>query len=1572
MAHKKQDQFRELSGAGGGKGGGGRVAVEAANTLSSRAIVKVVEVLSEGPIVGIAGGAQGIYINNTPLQNSDGSYNFARASWDYRVGLPSQDYMQGFPSVEAEFVIGTQVTTTTPLVRSSSAATVDAVRVTIGLPQGLSVQDTKNGDLNGSSVTFAIDTKLTSSGTWTQYGSQITIDGKTVSPTEKQYRIDRPSGGGGWDVRVRRISADATLSSVRDQIAVSRVTEVQDIKLSYNDTAYVGISIDAETVGGQIPSRSYMVKGLILQVPSNYDPITRVYTGQWDGTFKNAWTDNPAWALYSLLTHTRFGMGEFITAAQIDKFSFYDAAVYSDQLVPNGKGGTEPRFTFNVPITERNDAYRWLSMVAGAMRCTLLYYGGLITLLQDRPSSPKMTITKANVIDGLFEYKSTGLFERHTAFNVTFNDREDRNLQRVTTIEDAAGIARYGYNPSDIAAFGATTEGQAIRFGKWALDTELNQTEMVAFKMGLNGQVLKLGQVFKLADNDYTVSSNGGRVVSVVGTTVALDRPITVTTGSTIDIMLADGQTMESRNIVSANGTFSSVTVNAAFSQAISPQAPWVLSNTITPRQFKVMGISQTETNIVSIEAIYHDPNKYNRVEQGINVPAPVFTASVPVVCTAPTSLLFKESATNYDNTIRRSLQVGWQPPLQGTVKEYNVRYRSNSGVWVMDTVQTASYTIDPVNSGAYNFEVSAVSIQGMPGPAATGTYTIQTAAGGASSLAGPTILVEQNGNSSTFLTPELSFKFTNPTSNGLVLTAQLRDFEVRFIDPNTSTTIRTVYVPPVDAGAIQSASYSFAQNLADAGGVNARRSVKVEVRCRDTSGNLSSPASTTFVNAAPPVPSNLSFTGALQSVKITMTLPTDPDFKGILVWMSTQNGFTPSSANIAYDGSDSYIPINALSDTTPYYFRVAAYDTFGKAMDGSGLNLSAQQTATTSAAPGLSRVASLPASAVEGDTVVLTTDGKLYIYHAGAWNAKVPTVDLVGQIVDAQITGMAASKIQGTVTNAQIAALDAAKVTGQLVDSQVAALAAGKITGTLADGQIAGMAASKIIGNVTNAQIAALDAAKVTGQLVDTQIAAVAAAKVTGTLATTQIGDNSISTSKLQAGSVIGSTIAGDTILGSSIKAGQIGAGHIAVDAVNATHIQANAIGVSELAAGSVTVDKLVVTSQGQAINPDPHLEDIAHAWGRTASLNIGYNTGAGGASGGTYFTSNNGARDQRAWTAQRFTIDPSKTYKASAKIYNSGSDSSVYVYVNFFDVSGAQVAGGWGGAMSGYTYGGIPPNTATFTECGGQFGAGVAGRPIPGNVKTCEVGIWLQYSGNGSGGGEQAAQDIRLERANDGSLIVDGAVTATKIAANTITGDKIAGNTITGSNIVGGTITAGLIGADAINASHIQAGAVGASEIAAGSITGDRIAGNQITGTHVVAGTLTGGHIAADSITGAQIAANTITASELAADSVTAGKIQAGSIGASQIAVGSLTGDRIAGNTLTGDKIQGSTITGTNIQGSTITADKLNIGYLSAVSASIGTLRTASSGGRMEFVDNQIRVYDASNVLRVVIGAL
>lgn len=547
-----------IGAGGGGKGGGGasaRVAQEAPDSLRSKAYARVVDLISEGEIEGLVDGLQSVYLDDTPIQNADGTTNFSGVTLETRDGTQQQSYVPGFSSVENEVPVGVEIKASQPVVRSITDPDVDAVRIKVSVGQ-LTNQDTTNGDLNGSSVSFSIDRQVSGGGFVEVIND--TISGKTTTKYQRSYYVPL-TGNGPWEIRVRRITADSTSSAIQNKTYLDSYTEVVESKLRYPNSALVALRVDASQFSA-IPRRSYDMKLLRVRVPVNYDPGTRTYSGVWNGNFKIAWTDNPAWCFYDLVTSTRYGLGGYIPESQVDKWALYRVAQYCDQLVPNGLGGFEPRFTCNLYLQTREQAYKVVQDMASIFRGMVYWSGGAITVTQDAPSDAVYQFAPGNVVDGEFAYQGSSAKARHTVALVTWNDPDDFYRQKVEYVEDAAGIARYGIVQSDVVALGCTARGQAHRVGKWLLFSEQSESEIVTFRTGLEGAVVRPGDVIKVADPVRGGMRLGGRIAAATASTVTLDQELPADLPWRLSVVLPNG-TVEERLVGPVSGRTLTVTI---------------------------------------------------------------------------------------------------------------------------------------------------------------------------------------------------------------------------------------------------------------------------------------------------------------------------------------------------------------------------------------------------------------------------------------------------------------------------------------------------------------------------------------------------------------------------------------------------------------------------------------------------------------------------------------------------------------------------------------------------------------------------------------------------------------------------------------------------------------------------------------------------------------------------------------------------------------------------------------------------------------------------------------------------
>ena len=693
-----------IGAGGGGKGGGGsaRVAQEAPDSLRSKAYARVMDLISEGEIEGLVDGLQSVYLDDTPIENADGSFNFSGVALESRPGTQQQGYVPGFAAVENEVAVGVEVKASLPVVRSITDSDIDAVRIKISVPQ-LTHQDTTNGDLNGSSVSFAIDRQVAGGGFVEVIAD--TISGKTTTKYQRSYYLPL-TGSGPWEIRVRRITADSTSSAIQNKTVLESYTEVIETKLRYPNSALVALRVDASQFSA-IPRRSYDMKLLRVRVPANYDPTTRATSGIWDGTFRIAWTDNPAWCFYDLITSTRYGLGSYIPESQVDKWALYRVAQFCDQLVPDGLGGSEPRFTCNLYLQTREQAYKVVQDMASIFRGMVYWSGGAITVTQDAPADPIYQFAPANVIDGEFAYQGSSAKARHTVALVTWNDPEDFYRQKVEYVEDATGIARYGVVQSEVVALGCTSRGQAHRVGKWLLYSEQSESEIVTFRTGLEGAVVRPGDVIKVADPVRGGMRLGGRIAVATLTSITLDQDVPADLPWRVSVVLPGGQ-IEERHVGSVSARVLNVTI--AFSSLPQVGAIWVLASTIVePQLFRVISIAEADPGVHEVTALAHNPGKYAAIEEGLALQPRSITvlSDMPV---APTGLAMTESLYRVKDQAQVLVQVSCSE-VQAAIA-YRLSYRVNGGNFASLPLTSANYAeIRNAQEGEYEFQVRAIGV---------------------------------------------------------------------------------------------------------------------------------------------------------------------------------------------------------------------------------------------------------------------------------------------------------------------------------------------------------------------------------------------------------------------------------------------------------------------------------------------------------------------------------------------------------------------------------------------------------------------------------------------------------------------------------------------------------------------------------------------------------------------------------------------------------------------------------------------------------------------------------------------
>ncbi|EIK0842962.1 host specificity protein J [Escherichia coli] len=601
-----------------GKGSSkGHTPREAKDNLKSTQLLSVIDAISEGPIEGPVDGLKSVLLNSTPVLDSDGNTNIAGVTVVFRAGEQEQTPPEGFESSGSETVLGTEVKYDTPITRAITSANIDRLRFTFGV-QAL-VETTSKGDRNPSEVRLLV--QIQRNGGWVTE-KDITIKGKTTSQYLASVVVDnlppRP-----FNIRMRRMTPDSTTDQLQNKTLWSSYTEIIDVKQGYPNTALVGVQVDSEQFGSQQVSRNYHLRGRILQVPSNYNPQTRQYSGIWDGTFKPAYSNNMAWCLWDMLTHPRYGMGKRLGAADVDKWALYVIGQNCDQSVPDGFGGTEPRITCNAWLTTQRKAWDVLSDFCSAMRCMPVWNGQTLTFVQDRPSDKVWTYNRSNVVmpdDGApFRYSFSALKDRHNAVEVNWIDPDNGWETATELVEDTQAIARYGRNVTKMDAFGCTSRGQAHRAGLWLIKTELLETQTVDFSVGAEGLRHVPGDVIEICDDDYAGISTGGRVLAVNSQTrtLTLDREITLPSSGTTLISLVDG----TGNPVSVEVQSVTDGVKVKVSRVpdgVAEYSVWGLKlPTLRQRLFRCVSIRENDDGTYAITAVQHVPAKEAIVDNG-------------------------------------------------------------------------------------------------------------------------------------------------------------------------------------------------------------------------------------------------------------------------------------------------------------------------------------------------------------------------------------------------------------------------------------------------------------------------------------------------------------------------------------------------------------------------------------------------------------------------------------------------------------------------------------------------------------------------------------------------------------------------------------------------------------------------------------------------------------------------------------------------------------------------------------------------------------------------------------------
>ncbi|HHB6676567.1 TPA: host specificity protein J [Enterobacter hormaechei] len=689
----------------GRKGGSSssRTPTEQPDDLQSVAKAKILVALGEGEFAGQLTGKD-IYLDGTALENADGSQNFSGVTWEFRAGTQAQKYIQGIPGTENEISVGTEVTSATAWTRTFTNTQLSAVRLRLKWPSLFKQED--DVDLVGYSVKYAIDLQ-TDGGTW-QTVLNTSVTGKTTSGYERSHRIDLPQAGSTWTIRLRKITADANSAKIGDTMTLQSFTEVIDAKLRYPNTALLYIEFDSSQFNGSIPQISCEPRGRVIRVPDTYDPETRSYSGTWTGAFKWAWTDNPAWIFYDLVVSDRFGLGHRLTAANIDKWTLYQVAQYCDQMVPDGKGGdgTEPRYTCNVYIQDRNDAYTVLRDFAAIFRGMTYWGGDQIVALADMPRDVDYSYTRANVVGGRFTYSSSTTKTRYTTALVSWSDPGNAYADAMEPVFEQALVARYGFNQLEMTAIGCTRQSEANRKGRWGILTN-NKDRVVSFDVGLDGNIPQPGYIIAVADELLSGKVMGGRISAVNGRVIKLDRVADAAAGDRLILNLPSGAS-QSRTIQAVNGE--SVTVTTAYSETPQAEAVWVVeSNELYAQQYRVVSVADNDDGTFTITGAWHDPDKYARIDTGAIIDQRPVSVIPPGNQSPPANIVISSFSVVQQNISVETMRVSWDQAQNAIA--YEAQWRRNDGNWVnMPRSSTTSFDVPGIYAGRYLVRVRAIN----------------------------------------------------------------------------------------------------------------------------------------------------------------------------------------------------------------------------------------------------------------------------------------------------------------------------------------------------------------------------------------------------------------------------------------------------------------------------------------------------------------------------------------------------------------------------------------------------------------------------------------------------------------------------------------------------------------------------------------------------------------------------------------------------------------------------------------------------------------------------------------------
>ncbi|HAK0616000.1 TPA: DUF1983 domain-containing protein [Salmonella enterica] len=712
-----------IAGAGGKKSSGSsRTPVEADDTVNSRAMASILDLLGEGVIGGLVDGAKSIFIDDLPILNEDGSPNFSGITWDFRDGSQDQTPMAGFDFVETPKSVNIQLKRTHDVTIAIDNDEADRVRVILKFPSLRSV-DKKTGDTNGTTVKYKFqiangDNAFKDAIAEGESTSEVTLTAKKTGVYYRSYELKLPKPGRAYKIRVIRITEDSNTQYIFNDTWVDSIGEIVDTPMNYPNSALVGLKVNSEQFGSSMPSRSYLVRGLKIRVPSNYNENTNTYIGVWDGTFKLLSSSNPAWILFDVLTNARYGLGQFVSESMIDLGQIYQIGRYCDEEVDNGFGGKEKRFAINTQITSRQDAYRLIQDIAGAFRGMVFWAGGMVNVMQDSPSDPVMMFTNANVKDGMFSYKGSARKDRPSVALVTYNNKEDGYKQNIEYVEDQEAMRRYGERKTEVVAFGCTSRGQAHRVGLWLLYTARMESDVISFTAGLDASFLMPGETVLIQNKYRAGKRNSGRIVAFTKNCITLDAPVTLNkAGSYIRILNQEGEIVE-RDILETGEDITNVTFSKALNSGDMPvmNGVWTITEPdLEPMRVRVINVAQGDAQgTFDVTVVQNNASKYEAIDNGATL-IPENNTVLDPTYSKPTNLQVTEGTyISSPGNLSIKLVATWE----GKSAEYWISWRrsdeNNVSNWQSARVTEEQFEIlNIAENGQYDIQLYAVSFSG-------------------------------------------------------------------------------------------------------------------------------------------------------------------------------------------------------------------------------------------------------------------------------------------------------------------------------------------------------------------------------------------------------------------------------------------------------------------------------------------------------------------------------------------------------------------------------------------------------------------------------------------------------------------------------------------------------------------------------------------------------------------------------------------------------------------------------------------------------------------------------------------